>query len=260
MKKLPFVSILLLCIFFDADAQDTLRKIENNAFRCGELIRFRVYYGWISAGYATLEIKPEMVTRNGRESYRCVGIGESVGAFDWFFKVRDRYETYVDKDMIAPLLFVRRVDEGGYKITQDYVFNHAEKRVFTGKEFKEIPAYIQDMISAFYFARCIDFSKAKEGDKFSIPCFVDDSLYYANLKFIRRETIKTDLGTFKCILFRPVIQTGRIFKHEEDLNVWISDDENKVPIRAQASILVGSIKMDLVNYSGLTNPLAKVEK
>lgn len=254
-----FAFFLLSFLASLAHAQLAHIPFKGPAFTHGEHLKYRVHYGFVSAGYATLDIYKDPVTRGGKETFRCVGIGESVGAFDWFFKVRDRYETYIDKKTVLPALFIRRVDEGGYIINQDYVFNQEQNKVFNGKKFFPVPAGIHDMLSAFYYARSLDFSKAMPGDIISIPMFVDDSLYQSKLKFIRREVLKTEAGSFKCMVFRPVIQTGRIFKHEEDLNVWITDDENKIPIRAQANILVGSIKMDLVEYSGLVGTVSKTK-
>ena len=179
-----------------------------------------------------------------------------------FFKVRDRYESYIDKEALVPMAFIRKVNEGGYKINQNYVYNHYKKQVISeGKAF-DVPKDIndiQDMLSAFYYARCIDFSNAKAGNIYTVNSFVDEEVFPLKIKYIGKETISTSLGKFKCIKFRPVIQKGRIFKDEEDLNVWISDDANRIPIRAQANILVGSVKMDLMDYKGLANPIAKIE-
>jgi hypothetical protein len=260
MKTL-FVSLVIAILApFAAHGQNDTRSIKNRAFTHGEFIKYKVYYGWIDAGFASIKIQDQPAEMCGRSTYRVVGIGESSRTFDWFFKVRDRYESYIDKEMMAPLAFVRRVDEGGYTIKQDYIFNPEKETVFTGKKLVNTPAYVQDLLSAYYFARTQDMRNAKPGELISVPCFVDDTLFTAKIRFIGRETITTDLGTFKCMVFRPVIQTGRIFKHEEDMNVWITDDENKIPIRAEAKILVGSIKMDLIDYSGLLNPLAKISR
>ncbi len=116
------------------------------------------------------------------------------------------------------------------------------------------------MISAFYFARTLDFSTAKEGEVFEFPCFVDDEVWPLKIRYMGKETIKTDIGKIRCIKFRPVVQKGRVFKKEEDMNAWISDDKNRIPVRAEAKVLVGSIKMDITAFAGLVNPLALVEK
>ncbi len=233
---------------------------KNEAFKRGESLSFRMHYGIIDAGVATLSVTDEAVEIGGRKTFHVVGIGKSRGAFDWVFKVRDRYETYIDEQAIVPWLFVRRVSEGSYTCNQDYIFNHYSEKVNVGEpKLYDIQPNMQDMVSAFYHARTMDLSGAKPGDIYSINAFVDKEVFPVKIKFIGRETIKTDLGTFKCLKFRPIIQQGRIFKHEEDLNIWISDDKNHIPIQGQANVLVGSIKMDLTSYSGLANPVAKVD-
>lgn len=237
-----------------------LRTHKNEAFKKGEVLKFRLHYGFIDAGEAILEVKNEDREIGGRKVYHMVGVGYSKGSFDWFYKVRDRYETYVDEKALVPWIFIRRVNEGGYIINQDYIFNHHKDKVDVGggKVF-DTPDNVQDMLSAFYFARCLDYSNAKPGDIFTIPAFVDTEVYPMKIKYVGKETIKSDVGKIRCLKFRPVVQKGRIFKKEEDLNVWITDDKNHIPVRAQANILVGSIKMDLIYYSGLANPISKVE-
>jgi hypothetical protein len=121
----------------------------------------------------------------------------------------------------------------------------------------DIPGDVQDMVSAFYAARNMDLSRAKTGDVMSMICFMDKELWPMKIKLIGRETIATDIGEIRCLKFRPIVQRGRVFKQEEDMTVWISDDANHLPVRAQADILVGSIKMDLSAVMNLANPLAK---
>lgn len=233
---------------------------ENEAFKTGESLSYRLHYGIMDAGVAILEVMPEVKEIGGRKVYHIVGNGYSKGSFDWFFKVKDRYETYLDKDALVPWYFVRRCNEGGYIINQDYLFNHYTKKVDIGEgKTCDVPVGIQDMLSSFYYARNIDFTNAKVGDIFTIPSFVDKEIWTLKIKYVGKEDLKTDLGKFHCIKFRPIIQTGRIFKKEEDLNVWITDDKNHIPLRAQAKIMFGAVKMDLTSYQNLANPVAKFE-
>ncbi len=229
------------------------------AFKAGEILSYRLHYGIMDAGVAVLEVKPEELTVSGRKVLHVVGNGYSKGTFDWFFKVRDRYETFIDKDALLPWMFVRRVNEGGYVINQDYTFNHYTNKVDVGGGEKiDVPTGTQDMISAFYAARNLDLSNAKEGDIFTINSIVDKEIWPLKIRYVGKETIKCDIGTYKCVKFRPIVQKGRIFKREDDLNVWITDDKNHVPLRAQAKLLVGSIKLDIISVKNLANPTAEV--
>jgi len=234
--------------------------VNNRAFVEGEKLKYRLHYGFIDAGEAIIEIKKEDRLFAGRSTFHAVGTGYSKGAFDWFFKVRDRYETYIDRQAIVPMAFFRRVDEGGYKINQNQVFNHYKNEVISNGEIFKVPTGVQDMLSASYYARTINFDKAAIGEVFTITSFVDNEIFPLKIRFAGREIIKTDVGKIRCLKFRPVIQKGRVFKDEEDLAVWISDDNNHIPLRAEAEILVGSIKMDIISCEGLAGPLALVKK
>lgn len=236
-----------------------LRTIDYNAFKAGEKVTYTVHYGWMDAGVATLEIEESDQDFNGRPAYHVVGKGESLGAFNWFYKVKDRYETYIDQQGIFPYRFIRDCDEGGYIIKQDYNFMPERDVVTTEKaDTFATPSFTQDMISAYYYARTLDFSNAKKGDKFTVTTIVDGEIFPVQIKYLGTETIKIRRGKFKCMKFAPVVQEGRIFKSEDDLTVWITDDENKIPILLKAKILVGSIKMEVTDWSGLSHDIAKV--
>ena len=246
----------------DVDTMATvdLRKIKNNSFKDGEELRYRLHYGFVDAGEAVITVKDAKKKANGRDLFHVVGKGRTLGAFNWFFKVDDRYESFIDKEGLFPWEFVRRVHEGKYKKSQDYVFHQNRNAVDNGagKTF-QTPHGVQDMISSFYYARTLDFSDLKENDVFSFQTFMDDELFTLNVKFMGRENIKIRSGVYSCLKFVPVVQEGRVFKSSEDLQVWITDDENRIPILAKAKILVGSIKMEVVEYKGLANPIARVD-
>jgi hypothetical protein len=234
--------------------------VQNDAFKEGEILSYRLHYGAMDAGVILMEVKPEVLEVAGRKVYHIVGNGYSKGTFDWFFKVRDRYETFIDKDALLPWMFVRRVYEGGVTINQDYKFNHYTNKVDVGSGEKvEIPDGTQDMISAFYSARNLDLTNAKEGDVFTINSIVDKEIWPLKIRYVGKEKIKCDIGTFNCVKFRPIVQKGRIFKHEDDLNVWLTDDKNHVPLRAQAKLVVGSIKLDITSVKNLANPTSEVK-
>lgn len=232
----------------------------NEAFKAGEILSYRLHYGVMDAGVILMEVKPEVIEIAGRKVYHIVGNGYSKGTFDWFFKVRDRYESFIDKEAMLPWMFVRRVNEGGYVINQDYTFNHYTNKVDVGNGEKvEVPEGTQDMISAFYSARNLDLTNAKIGDVFTINSIVDKEIWPLKIRYVGKEKITCDIGTYNCVKFRPIVQKGRIFKREDDLNVWLTDDKNHVPLCAQAKLLVGSIKLDIVSAKNLANPTSQVK-
>jgi hypothetical protein len=236
-----------------------LPQMSNTAFKRGEKLSFKLSYGFIDAAVASLTVTDERLEFGGRSTFHVVGLGSSSGISDWFFKVRDRYESYIDERALVPWMFIRRIDEGGYKCSQDYVFNPFNKKVkIKESTYYDVTPNVQDMVSAFYHARNLDFSKAKAGDIYTIDCFVDEEIFPVKIKFVGRENVKTDIGKFRCLKLRPVIQTGRIFKHEEDLNIWVSDDGNHIPVKAIADILFGSVHVELTEYNGLMNPISKI--
>lgn len=272
MKKL--IGILIITFFssfygftyespqnLDRETIDSslFRDLNQKSFKAGEVLKYSLNYGWMTAGEATLEVKNTSQKINGRDLYHIIGTGRSVNTFDWFFKVRDKYETYMDVDGVFPWLFIRNINEGGYSKSQNYQFFQHKKMVKNEKnEEYKVPMGVQDMLSSFYYARTLDFSKAKKGDVFTIPTFVDEEYFELKIRYIGTDQVKINKGKFDCMVFNPVLQKGRIFEDEEDLTVYISNDKNKVPVLVKAKILVGSIRMELDDYSGLNNPIAKV--
>ncbi len=269
MKRLILIALSTVVVLSSGYASDgvystqtngsafTYRKIKNNAFQPGEKLTYRLHYGIIDAAIATLEVKSTDKKIKERELLHVVAKGKSIGSFNWFFKVDDHYESYIDAESLFPWVFIRRVNEGGYKINQNYTFIQNKGKVKEGDKEYKAPYNVQDMISSYYYARTLDFSNAQEGDIFEFESFVDGEVYPLKIKFLGRETIKLKQGKFRALKFCPVVQVDRIFKDEDDLTVWISDDENKIPLMAKASILVGSIKMELIDYEGIKNPISK---
>lgn len=237
-----------------------LRKIENTAFQRGEKITYRVFYdsyitGNVNAGFASLEIRPENEVIAGRNTMNVVGIGRTRGAFNFFFRVVNRYETYLDEEAIVPLLFIRRINEGGYRKSQDVVFNQFDNIAISNTATVPVIPNVQDIISAFYYLRTYDYDDAEVGDIFDVSFFLDDSVYVSRVVFDGREDINTRIGTFRTLRFKPQVLTGDVFSQPYPMTLWISDDKNKIPVMIQSGIIVGSIKMELVEYSGLKNPL-----
>ena len=230
------------------------RAVENKAFTYGEKLQYKISYGLIDAGFAQLEVKKSNTKIQDKSVYHIIGLGTSSKTFDWFFKIRDCYESFVDSSELVPLLFKRNVNEGGYKIYQNYEFDHQNKIVKTEKGEIQTKKHIQDMLSCFYYARTLGLNNLKKGDVLSFNAFVDGETYPLKVKFLGKDVVKIKAGKFKALKFCPIVQTGRIFKSEESLSVWISDDYNKTPLLIKAKILFGSLRMEMIKMEGELNP------
>lgn len=256
MKK--FVLIILILTTFSFDTQ------KEDAFDTGEYFKFRIHYGIVNAGYATLEIKD--ATINNKKVHHAIGKGYTTGMSKFFFKVEDLYESYFDKETGSPYRYVRKIDEGGYTKNQEGFFNLSENKVLV-KDYKRktektivVTDNVQDIVSSFYYLRNHpNIDKLKSGESITIDMFFDDEITKFKLKYVGRQDITTKFGTVSTMVFKPLVQTGRVFKEKESLTLWITDDDNKVPIRIKADLAVGSLKADLDEYKGLKNPL-KVKK
>jgi hypothetical protein len=172
--------------------------------------------------------------------------------------VRDRYESYIDTATLLPQKFIRNVDEGGYKIYNNVSFNQtANTAVSTNGVFK-ITDCMQDVVSAIYYARNLNFNGLKPGDKIPFDMFLDDEVHHLYLKYMGREKIKTKYGKFRAIKFKPLLIKGTIFQGGEGMTAWISDDPNHLLLRVESPIVVGSIKVDMMGYKNLRYPLTSL--
>lgn len=241
-------------------SQNNYRKVENNAFQRGEFLKYRVYYdSWVTsrltAGYGTMEISQDWETVNGRQAYHITVHGYSVGLFNLFYKVRDRFETFLDREAMMSLKFVRRTHEGSYKREDDVYFDHQQLKARSTRAVKDITPYVQDMVSAFYYVRTWNFDSVRVNDRYSLDFYLDDSLYHSEIIFLGREAIKTDFGIVPCLKFKPRVAAGEIFQEQYPMELWVTDDKNKVPVFIRSAVIIGSVKIELVEYHGLKWPM-----
>ena len=186
------------------------------------------------------------------------GEGKTVGISNWFFKVEDNYQSYIDKEKDIPYRFIRKIDEGGHTKDIQIDFDHTDhlatvfNKKHDTKEVLSFPQDAQDMVSSFYYLRNrLVTDSIEEGQFIDMNMFFDKENYKFRLKFLGRETLKTNFGKVRCLIFRPYVQAGRVFKERESLTVWVTDDENKMPILVKADLAVGSLKATLTQYKGL---------
>jgi len=232
----------------------------NIPFRRGEKLVYRVYFksfltGKVSAGDITLEVKNTRRRFNGRYTYHIECVGKSRGTFNWFMKVDDKFESFIDEKSMMPLLFIRRTHEGHYQKDDEVEFFPEQNLAVSRQKVKETPPRIHDILSAYYYTRTTDFTRMKPGEDFSLPIFFDDSVFTSRIVCYNREIVQTKLGSFNCVSFRPMVITGSVFSNRYPMTVWITDDENKIPVLIRSALVVGRIEIELVRISGLANLL-----
>lgn len=261
MKKIVLFITLLVCLSWrPQSAGEEFCGIRNLAFQDGEKISFNVFYSviglYINAGTADFTISQEHI--NNKPVFHVVGSGSSNPSYDWIFKVRDRYESFIDTASLKPVKFIRDINEGGFKKYENITFNHQSNTAVTTNGVYKVPACVQDVLSSIYYARNINFNKYREGDKIPFMMFLDNEVYNLYIKYLGKETIKTKYGKFNSIKFKPLLVKGTLFEGGEKMTVWVSDDPNHIPLRIESPIVVGSVKVDMMQYRNLRYPLSSM--
>ncbi len=263
MKTCILLTFIIFGQIFLLQAQT---PVVNTAFSPGEKLTYKVYYNLfrLQAGTATFEIRETLKKVNGRDCYNIVGTGKTTDACDMFFMVRDHYESYVDAELLMPWRFVRVVNEGGFKFDDFVRFDPIQKTAISkkSKDIKQtMPEVFHDVLSALYYFRTFDWSNAQLNQIFEVDIFLDDQIYKGGVKYLGKEVVKTDLGKVRCLKLQPNVISGNVFKEGAKMFLWVTDDANRIPIRIESDIVVGSVKADLIEYHNLRNEFSsKVSK
>lgn len=256
MRK-QILLLLGFCCHILAVAQELPLK-NNPIFKEGEVLRYKLKYGFITAAEATIKVLPTEINFNDKPTYRLSVDAKTSGTFDIFYKVRDHYDSYIDKEDLTPYFYQENIREANYRRTDKARFYQDTKKVVANKgTFVTPTTQTFDLVSAYYFARSLDISKLKIGDEFKLNYFLGDEISELKVSYVGKETIKSKLGYLRCLKFSPSIKPGRIFKKDSKLYLWITDDGNRVPVRAEVEILVGSVTLEIQTAEGLRYPIGK---
>lgn len=251
MKKILSLFILLTMTFGNA------QKLQN--IQSGETLRYRIHYGLLNAGTASLTTLK--TTYKGQPHFYVKGIGKTTGAVRAFFKVEDKYESFINYNTGLPSFYVRNVKEGTYTQHFETVFNHSnqtllltDKEKNTTQSLKSV-AGMQDMLSAFYYLRSLNDSELKVGSVKKVNVWIDDEMFPFQLKVVGTENVKTKFGWINTLKIVPQVISGRVFKDKEGVTLWVSNDRNHIPIAIKAELAVGSLKADIDSYASVKYPL-----
>jgi hypothetical protein len=236
---------------------------ENKTFQGGEELTYKLYYNvnfvWVAAGEVTFSVE------DLGNQWHLKAVGKTYSSYEWFFKVKDNYDTYLDKNSMLPVVSIRDVSEGKYKLYDKVIFDQSNKKAVayrgkhsndTKKIEKNISTCMHDLLSVIYYCRNIDFSTTKKGATFPLRFMLDEDEYPIGVKYKGKESPVTlkDMGKYNTIKFSPQVIDGRVFKDGAEVNVWASDDQNKIPLMIESPLSVGSVKVVLKSYKGLRYP------
>ncbi|MEO6851679.1 MAG: DUF3108 domain-containing protein [Mucilaginibacter sp.] len=256
MKITVFALAFLCCCLNNVFSQELAIKPEP-AFKAGEKLSYRLKYGFFTAAETNIRVEDSPTKFDNQSVYHIIAEGKTAGAFDVFYKVRNRYETYVDRNTLLPYFYAENRRESSYKHTDKVTFDHTTNKITAAKGVYPFTGKVFDFLSAYYFARCIDISKIRIGEKFDLQYFLEDGIHTLSITYVGKEKAECSMGTFNCLKFNPTIIPGRIFKKDSKLFLWITDDNNRIPVKARVELVVGSLTMDLTGATGLKYPLGK---
>ncbi len=234
----------------------TSKPTEQDPFTTGEKLEYRVHYGMVDAAKITMTIDTGIKSINGQNTIRIMGDGRTLSGYDWFFKVRDHYETFIDTHTNLPVKYIRNVQEGGYTDIEHASFDHRNSKIYSSKGiYKSGGPSFQDVLSAIYYLRSQNLKQMKKGDKIKVQFYLDKKIYESEVTIGGREVIKTALGKFNTIILKPNVVVDRVFPNKDALTIWATDDANLIPLRIKTDLMVGSIKADITKISGNKNAL-----
>lgn len=256
MKQITLFLGLLL-VYAKVNAQEYNIKKES-VFQVGEVLEYRLKYGFITAAEAVVKVLPSDLRFDNKPVFNLSVNVKTSGSFDVFYKIRDQYDSYIDQTTLLPYFYQENVREGSYRRQDKARFSQDQKKVVSNRGTFTTPTrQTFDLFSSYYFARSLDLSNIKVGDKFKLNYFLGDEITNLEIEYMGKEVVKSKLGNIRCLKFSPSINPGRVFRKDSRLYLWITDDGNRVPVKAQVEIVVGSATLELKSASGLKYPLAK---
>lgn len=252
-KNIVFIGLVLLPFIGYAQFNQVL--VHELPFKAGEKLTYTVKFGPVVGGKATLKLKKE--TYKSMTVFRAVAQGKTVGFAEVLYSVNDVFESYFDQKTGFPYRIVRIVKEGNYRKHEEAFLDREKNTAYSVREDSVlvVPPDIMDMVSLVYFIRRINYNHLKPGDVIKSITYFDDEIFPFDIRYKGKETVKTKFGAIRCHRFDPVVEPGRMFESEDDMQIWLSDDKNVIPVKVRFDLLVGSLRMELEEYENLKYPL-----
>ena len=249
---------------------DIYPPVKNESFTRGEVISFKMTYGIFTVGKGSVRIHPNYFKLNNRDCFKIDVHGRTVGMIDWVADVDDQWGAYIDTVAILPHQFYRRIREGRYKKDEWTFFDHEKKKIevktmdnntgrFKESKYYDAPSQVRDMIAGFLYLRNMDMSKRKEGDTIVVAGFFEDEFYKMKILYQGKQVVKVKAGKIRTLVFKPVMPQNKVFDGENSVTAFFSDDKNRIPVKIDAEMFIGSAGVELTGYENLRNPLNVVK-
>jgi len=214
-------------------------------WKIGEYFQFSIDWNGLNGGSSLMQVQ-NYIRVDGRRCYRIVTKAESNSFVSKFYKVRDRAESAVDAESLYSLRFVKRLREGGYKKDVDVRFDQAKNLAnYDNGKTLEVAPRVHDVLSAFYYVRT---QPLPDGAVIVIPTHDNEKSYEMEVEVLKRERVEVPAGTFSCVVVEPKLKSEGIFKSKGSMQVWLTDDERRMPIQVRSKVPVGSISVRLTDY------------
>jgi hypothetical protein len=272
MKKRTLfgLGVFLMLAAFSGERNDLYPPVKNESFTRGEVLKFKMTYGIFTVGRGSATIHPEYFKLNNRDCYKVDIHAETVGMVNWVSDVKDQFGAYIDTAALVPHMFYRKIREGRYKKDEQTYFDHENRKIkvrvadkktgrFGDPRLFDAPAQVRDMVAGFLYLRTMDFSKLYPGDTVTISGFFEDEFYKLRIIYKGKNAIKTKVGRVRALVFKPVMPKNELFDGENSITAYFSDDKNRIPVKIDAEMFIGSAGVELTDYSGLRNPLNLVK-
>jgi hypothetical protein len=270
MKRTLFGLLWMLLLASFSEVRQDYPPVTNQSFKRGETLHYKMTYGMFTVGRGRAFIHPDYFPMNDRMCFKVDVTGRTVGMVSWVRDVDDLFSAYIDTASLLPHLFIRALHEGDYKKDEETYFSQGQRKIEVRTKDKKTgqwkkPATFQtsgpvrDMIGGFLFLRTMDLSSLKVNDTLFVPGFFEDAFYNLKILYKGKKTIRTKVGKVRTLVFKPVMPNNKIFDGENSITAYFSDDKNRIPIKIEAQMFIGSAGVELTDYSSLRNPLNLVK-
>ena len=245
-------------------------KSSAQVFQDGEVLYYRAAYRAklvpnIEAGEVTVSTKSDML--DGKDVYRVTGNGRTLPFFRWFFDMNDTYDIWVDKETLRTQRFESDLREDKYTFRSNYVYDWDSMKVHTWSQKRQntprektmtLTSESMDAVSLYFNLRSVDLESFREGEPRHLDMVLEDTIRHLRYRYIKREKLKVPrFGSFDTMKFACAIGSSEEFSFTDgtEFFIWITNDENKIPVMLASPVRVGEVRAYLCGYEGLKFPL-----